>query len=164
MPQSKGDLVVKAYKSLIEGLNLLTREEVPAKVVDRDRPLFNPARDTVPLIEVSPAKIQESNEIYSASRIGIVYPVQITLVGASDSSQTEGRGLLDEWKESIRRSLEEKQPMLISNYLSSLDNSYVYNSWVVGGEPLDQTAWGLNYDVHVLFGLVEIVETYSDSN
>lgn len=161
---SKEDTVTKAVKASLISLGLVDEENTAADIRDRDKAEFNPARDPIPLIIVSPGRYKQDDERYSSFDVGIVYPVQITFIGSSDRSTTSGRGLIQEWKETVRRKLEETQPFLIQAQLAtSAPSLQVRDQLVTGGQPLDDKAWAVNYNVQVLFLFMEIMESYTPS-
>lgn len=123
-------------------------------VIDQDTPAVD-KNDELPRIIASPAKDDMLGEVYAATRIGVVYPIQLTFVGASNRSQDTGRGSIARTKERVRRRFDMKQPFAISyDILPDL-----YRIDVTGGSPIERRAWLALYDIQLLFVFIELINT-----
>lgn len=145
----KHEEVMIAIKSALDGLALTDKVGDPLEVIIREKAQFDPRLDAenLPMFLVSKAEMPQDSIVFSATRVGILYPCQLTYIGASNRSQTPDLALSDEDKQSARKLFERMQPYAI------VHNDF-YKSEVRAAQPIDEKSWKEHFDVQVLIILV----------
>lgn len=152
MPDARVKVVTESVKSGIEDIGLELTSGVPATVVARDVPIVLPKEiDDLPLIIASCSDLNCRSIYQSAQRATRLFPVQVTVIGASNRSTVSGRGLVQEWKEAIWEAFLKQQPRILDDYLADL-----YSQTVQEAEALSSQAWKGQYNVQILFVMVEL--------
>lgn len=149
--------VVQAVAEAIRGLPLFDSNAEAANVIVRDVAEIR-RDDTLPLIMVTPSQDRQDTELYSAFRETVLYPVQLSFVGASNKSQIVGRGFLQDWKEQCRILFNNKQPFAIPR--TTLPD--LYKIEVRGAAPLDRGAWKVHYNAQFLFVFVYLEQLLAE--
>lgn len=148
--------VVDAVAAAAASLNIYDTGASPQVLlpfVARDKPVVE-KEDVLPFCLVTcsrdPQDPQE-HKYLDAQRGTVVYPVQLTLVGPSNRSHSEGLGMLQLVKEQLREAFAKQQPRLLEDRLPLL-----WKQEVRSPAPMDDKPWRSMYVVLVLFVMVTL--------
>lgn len=152
-------LLTEKVVEVISELGLQDDSGTPPTISSRDVPTFMKGIDDLPLIMVScQPKDTQSSSLPSAQRGFRTFPVQITLIGSSNFSQTKGRGKIQEWRNTIWNAFQTQQPLVLGT-LPTPKVPNLYSQYPKEGVPIDALGWRSGYNALVIFVMITLQYT-----
>jgi hypothetical protein len=143
--------------AVITALDLRDADDNPATVITRDAQIYLGGVDTYPVILVTPGGDQQFVNEFSVADVITGYPTQITFLDAADRSLNKGVTVTHQWRDAVEKKFLQKQPYAINNQDPEMPD--FYRLTVTMGEPIDHEAWKHQYTMHVMFVIIELLDT-----